>query len=96
MFLQRVAIIFYEIVLLHQLRLNRVAVFSIITEIIILLNVYCYAVHFKSKASMFISDFDIHYNCWLFDSFNYSLMSIYFVVNFYWLIVQDFSFKEFS
>ena len=38
--------------------------FSIITEIIILFNLYCYAVHFKCKASLFISD------CWLFDSIN--------------------------
>ena len=42
--------------------------FSIITEIIILSNIYCYVVHFKCKASLFISD------CWLFDSTNQSLL----------------------
>jgi len=42
--------------------------FSIITEIIILFNLYCYVVHFKCKASLFISD------CWLFDSTNQSLL----------------------
>ena len=42
--------------------------FSIITEITIIFNLYCYVVHFKCKASLFIS------NYWLFDSTNQSLL----------------------